>query len=318
MVNDNIRSYGGPLLLETDQTDCYNDVGKEVECRGSGQDGEMRPKPAGAGKRFDIRNDIIKDRCTDLTWSRNASPAELPMTWAEAFDYVSSLNDASYSGIRQWRLPFRRELYSLISYQYFNPALPGKDPFTDVFSGYYWTASPASRLMNQAWYIHLGGGRVYRGMKDGSYMVWPVAGSPVEEHLPTKRFNFTDNILRDHYTKRMWLKQDNHLAFPVKWNEAFDIISEMKQQYAGGYSDWRLPNIRELESLVDLNRHSPALKPAPLIGKVAEGYWSSTTSVYEKRYAWVLYTRDGAIGVGYKPKPDFCVYAIRNFEKLMA
>jgi hypothetical protein len=45
---------------------------------------------------------------------------------------------------------------------------------------------------------------------------------------------------------------------------------------------------------------------------IADGYWSSTTSVYEPSYAWVLYTVDGAVGVGYKAKPDFCAWAVRS------
>jgi hypothetical protein len=43
-----------------------------------------------------------------------------------------------------------------------------------------------------------------------------------------------------------------------------------------------------------------------------EGFWSATTSIYETIYAWVLYPRDGAIGVEYKPQKDFSVLAIRD------
>ena len=80
---------------------------------------------------------------------------------------------------------------------------------------------------------------------------------------------------------------------------------------AAGYDDWRLPNIRELESLIDITTHSPALANGCPSHSSGEGYWSATTSVYEPRYAWVLYTRDGAVGVGYKPKEDFYLSAIR-------
>lgn len=48
-----------------------------------------------------------------------------------------------------------------------------------------------------------------------------------------------------------------------------------------GHLDWRMPNIRELESLVDLCADSPALAPDHPFGNVREVYWSSTTSVYE-------------------------------------
>lgn len=79
-----------------------------------------------------------------------------------------------------------------------------------------------------------------------------------------------------------------------------------------GHLDWRMPNIRELESLVDLCADSPALAPDHPFGNVREVYWSSTTSVYEPRYAWALYTRDGMVGVGFKPDAVFHLWPVRG------
>jgi Protein of unknown function (DUF1566) len=69
----------------------------------------------------------------------------------------------------------------------------------------------------------------------------------------------------------------------------------------GRHTDWRLSNLRELESLVNFNSRSPALSLDYLFDGIADGYWSSTTSVYDSRYAWVLYTRDGASGWASRP-----------------
>ena len=77
------------------------------------------------------------------------------------------------------------------------------------------------------------------------------------------------------------------------------------------YTDWRLPNIRELESLIDTGKHSPAVAYGDSVTTVQDGYWSATSSVYEPRYAWVLYTGDGAVGVGYKPEAEFFTIAVR-------
>ena len=301
------------LQLKTDQRSCYNESGHEIPCAGSGQDGQSSGPRQPSATRFEARDDLVVDRVTDLVWTHTASPATFPMSWPEAFEYVDHLNRSSHCGIDNWRLPSRRELFSLVSHRCINPALPEGHPFTEVFPGYYWTASPCRRLADQAWYIHFGGGRIYRGMKANSYMVWPVAGSQPDEQLPPNRFvTSQQRTAQDRLTNRVWLKPQGSVQRTVSWEKALAAIDVLNAQKEGGHADWRLPNIRELESLVDLNRHSPALPADHPFEDIAEGYWSATTSAYEKRYAWVLYPRDGAVGVGYKRLTDFCVWAIRR------
>ena len=299
------------LLLNTDQTECYNESGHLIPCAGSGQDAESTRIRDDQTVRFDVLGDVVADRKTGLVWNQNASPTTFPVSWSEAFEHIDRLNRSGYHGSGNWRLPCRRELFSLISHQQINPALPDGHPFTDVFSGYYWTSSTCRRLDDQAWYVHLGGGRIYRGMKHGSYMVWPVTGPQQNKRPLSKRFTGKSATALDRLTGRVWLRSFDEMARPLKWENALATIDALKSQKAGGYADWRLPNIRELESLVDLNRHSPALPADHPFAHVAEGYWSSTTSIYEKQYAWVLYPRDGAVGVGYKLLPEFCVWAVR-------
>jgi hypothetical protein len=306
------------LQLATDQSRCYNESGHEISCAGSGQDAENSCPRQPATHRFETRGGVVIDRATGLAWSQNASPATFPMSWAEAFEYIDHLNRSRHCGVNNWRLPSRRELFTLISHRCINPALPEGHPFIDIFSGYYWTASPCRRLADQAWYIHLGGGRIYRGMKANSYMVWPAAGIQPDDEAMLNRFVINaDGTARDRLTKRVWLKPPGTMQQTVRWEKALEAIATLNTENAYGHSDWRLPNIRELESLVDLNRHSPALPPGHPFKDIAEGYWSATTSAYEKRYAWVLYPRDGAVGVGYKRLPDFCLWAVRC-DKLQA
>jgi Protein of unknown function (DUF1566) len=297
--------------LKTDQKECYNESGHLVPCAGSGQDAESKRNMEDQTARFEVYDDVVTDLATGLVWDQNANPATFPMSWTEAFEYIDGLNRSGYNGIVNWRLPCRRELFSLISHQQINPALPDGHPFTDVFSGYYWTSSTCRRLTDQAWYIHLGGGRIYRGMKYGAYMLWPVTGPQLDEEQMSNRFLIENGTLQDRLTNRVWIRPLDAVERPVKWEKALEAIDVLNAQNACGYADWRLPNIRELASLVDLNCHSPALPVDHPFGHVAEGYWSSITSVYEKRYAWVLYPCDGAVGVGYKPLPEFCAWAVR-------
>jgi hypothetical protein len=149
-------------------------------------------------------------------------------------------------------------------------------------------------------------------MKHGSYMVWPVSGSVHERNIIKGRFVKQTHSFYDHLTQRTWLNDKCLDTRAMTWQQALDRIKRLNEENAAGYRDWRLPNIRELESLVDVTSHSPALSARQLFNRVHEGYWSATTSLYEPRYAWVLYMKDGAIGVGYKPQQDFYLLAIRS------
>jgi hypothetical protein len=162
------------VQLETDQDTGYDMLGKQIDCRNSGHNaGYKRSDRTGFANRFQVTGDSVKDSLSGLLWKRQASLSEFPLSWKEAAIFVEKLNDSENDAMGGWRLPTRRELFSLVSHQFINPSLPAGHPFTDVFHGYYWTGTTCTRLTDQAWYIHMGGGKVYRGMKHGSYMVWP-------------------------------------------------------------------------------------------------------------------------------------------------
>jgi len=297
-------------------------------------------------KRFVEYSDTVVDSFTYLMWKRNASSAEFTMTWREAFDFIKVMNKSKLHGYTDWRLPNRNELFSLVSHETINPSLPINHPFTNVFTGYYWTSTSCCRLPDQAWYIHMGGARVYKGMKHGSYMVWPVRNSDdnkiriykTGQHLcydenghtidckntgqdgehqtgnpwVNPQFSKINGTVYDHQTGLTWDRHSSYGAHPLDWEDAFGTVDKMNSKTMHGFNDWRLPSIIELESLTDMGQHSPALPDGHPFDDVQEFYWSSTTSRYDSRYAWVLYMKDGAVGVGFKPLTEFFVRAVRG------
>jgi hypothetical protein len=297
-------------------------------------------------RRFNTDNDVSIDQQTGLMWPRNAGLFEFPMTWVEALAEIKAFNASGLYGYKDWKLPNRRELFSLMSHVDINPSLPEGHPFINVFTGYFWTSTTCARLPDQAWYVHLGGARMFKGMKHGSYMVWPVrvaetqgsrvfptgqtacfdangnrmncqrtgqdgdfqAGIP----CPERRFRQDGGGVHDTATGLTWLKNATIDHTPMDWKTAFERVAQMNQDRVQGYDGWRIPGIRELESLTDMDCHSPALTADHGFEDVKEFYWSSTPSMYDTAYAWVLYTVDGAVGVGYKPLPEFFLWPVRT------
>jgi hypothetical protein len=69
--------------------------------------------------------------------------------------------------------------------------------------------------------------------------------------------SFASEILNDSKTGLTW--QDNSAVKETKmtWQDTKSYCSELN---LGGYSDWRLPNIKELQSIVDIRKYKPAIK----------------------------------------------------------
>lgn len=315
----------GLKILSTGQKECYNASGDRIDCRGSGQDGEYQKGLPWPSPRFSRKDDIVDDYLTGLCWPANANLAEFPITWHETFDFIRSMNERSAFGFNDWRLPDRTELRSLISYATKRPALPQGHPFENVFLGWYWTSTTAAINNAYAWYIHMDGARMFYGEKNQYYLVWPVRGAstifrPIDlppkeksrQTLPAPRFVPDGEEVLDRFTGLIWLRKADCTGTKVSWQEALQAVDGMKAGKEGKKKDWRLPNINELESLVDCSEHSPALPADHPFQGLRDVYWSSTTSVFEPDWSWALYLAKGALGVGFKAQPDFYVWPVRD------
>jgi hypothetical protein len=195
-------------VAKTGQTACYNALGTEIDCSGSGQDGEYQKGCAPAaepdlGADFDgynrtsfpcsagftdNGNGTVTDNLTGLIWLKNANYNSTgggtgTATWADALSFCNSLQagqcgltDGSSAG--DWRLPNINELRSLFDPSRPAPYLPDGAPFTGVQSSYYWSSTTYANGTSDAWIIHLNLGHLNHGDKQPlpfSY-VWPVRG----------------------------------------------------------------------------------------------------------------------------------------------
>ena len=86
-----------------------------------------------------------------------------------------------------------------------------------------------------------------------------------------------NGIIRDTRTGLEWQAEP---FGPATWPKQMDAASKLN---LGGHTDWRLPTIEELVTLIDFSRCNPASK---FPGQRPEWFWSSSSRVAYTSYAW--------------------------------
>lgn len=98
---------------------------------------------------------------------------------------------------------------------------------------------------------------------------------------PSPRFTENaDLTLSDALTGLIWSNNADPAGFPRKtWQEALDFIKDLNRQNYLGHNDWRLPNVNELGSLVNLEKSSVAdwLVTQGFSNLVEDEYWTADT-----------------------------------------
>jgi hypothetical protein len=165
---------------KTGQNKCFDEDGSEINCAGTGQDGEYQKGVPWPDPRFKDNGDgTVTDNLTGLTWLKNNNCFGAKV-WSDALASCNSLadgqcelSDDSISG--DWRLPNVRELHSLIDFGNYYPALPSGHPFTGPFN-YTWSSTTDAYSSDKAWAVLMQLGHVVSYDKNFDYLLWPVRG----------------------------------------------------------------------------------------------------------------------------------------------
>jgi hypothetical protein len=221
---------------------------------------------------IDNGNGTITDMVTGLMWQQ-VDGGE--MTIENAPNYCSSLTLGGYT---DWRLPTPIESFSILNLQRNNPAL-NTTFFPSSGADYWWTNTFQANDNTKVWCTNAGGGI---GNKPKSetisaggtkrYHVRAVRNSTIATTLAN---HFTDNgdgTITDNLTQLIWQKVPNTIA--LTWEQAIVYAEGLA---LAGSTDWRLPNIKELESLNDESRTNPSVNTSYFSTIGVRNYWSSTT-----------------------------------------
>lgn len=219
----------------------------------------------------------------------------------DAFNYVEELEIGGYS---DWRLPTIKELYSIANFngELFPKNISKSKPYIDTeyfdfqydrrlaFAGQYWSSTkyvkgPIQNIkIEGAFGYNFADGHIKsyetglyfngdEGVRAPGCFVRAVRGK--ENVYGVNDFvDNNDGTVTDRATKLMWQKTDDGNTY--NWKEA---LVYAKNSELAGYSDWRLPNTKELQSIVDYDKESiPAIDENFFTCTNKDSwFWTSTT-----------------------------------------
>jgi len=237
----------------------------------------------------------ITDVVTGLMWEKYMEA----MTWYNAQTFA---NEATTGGYTDWRLPSVKELFSLIlftgscsgdysiklfiDYDYFdqplgNTSLGEREIDAQTWSSSDYDGDTMGNTVDTVFGVNFVDGRVKAYPKVKKKYVRLVRGN--EEYAVNIFTNNGDGTVSDNATGLMWAESDNGEG--LDWENA---LAYAESSTLSGYSDWRLPTIKELNSIVDYSKSqyeafidetyfNITQTTDPLGGSWYAFFWSSTT-----------------------------------------
>ena len=237
----------------------------------------------------------ITDTVTGLMWQKKDGGE---MTIENATIYCDTLTLGGYS---DWRLPTAKEAFSINNLQYVNPALD-TNVFTKNDAQYWWTSNRQANDSSYVWVTNAGGGIGNHPKSEtvsaGGTKIFDVRAVRDRATPPIIPNHFTDNVdgtVTDNLTTLIW--QKTPYVDTLTWEDALKYADTLSLT---GKNDWRLPNIKELESINDESVINPSVNTTYFNSMGVNKFWSSTSLPNQTTKAWYLYTLYGITTYDFK------------------
>jgi hypothetical protein len=281
-------------VVDTNQSYCFDNRGV-IACPPKGrafhgQDAQYR----GTRPAYRANGDgTVSDLNTGLIWQRAHNRRRLSY-----YDAKRACRGLRLGGRVDWRLPSLKELYSIADFSgaqgarayldtaYFRIERPGWDQVrrrpgarhTPQMMGQTWSSTIYvgnlwGRGQEAAFFFNFFDGRIKSAQTTNRFaMFYRCVRGP--RYLAANAFQDNgDGTLTDRATGLVWQKTDD--GRKRDWAGALRYCEGLK---LGGRSDWRLPNAKELQSIVDYRRNDPALDLRIFGQRDRRGwFWTSTT-----------------------------------------
>ena len=299
-----LRAAESYAIVDTGQTKSYDNRSEIAPPKPGenffGQDAQFHRHPPS----YELSADglTVHDHNTGLTWQHSPDTdgngvlnRADKLTLSQAQALPAKLNAAKFGGFDDWRLPTIKELYSLFDARGTDPSGPMNmdtsrlTPFIDTkfFKFAYGDTSTGERVIDSQYasstkYVGKGArgfdklfgvnfadGRIKGydlfmpgGRMEKTFFVLCVRGNPA--YGKNDFHDNNDGTITDRATGLIWSKSDSGQG--MNWQDALAWAQKKNAEKSLGHNDWRLPSVKELQSLVDYSRspdtsHSPAIDP---------------------------------------------------------
>ena len=263
----------------------------------TGQSTEVQSGDDGMYQRGKVRTysrsaeGVVSDHATNLEWqddySDNGDTVKEARLWSDAVDYCAAL-DLNGSG---WRLPKKFELIMLTDRGKSGPVIDAV--FENTISTYaYWSATEYDANSSFAWKVSFFSGLDAAPLKtDTTYPVYVRCvrgeGGVIQSAYVRDDGNAT---VYDDVSMLEWQDDASVETQLYNWSDA---VNHCETLGFATHDDWRLPNLNELWSIVDLQQHFPAIDPAFAHTSTTKCYWSSTSYAPSTSYGWNIHFNYG-------------------------
>ncbi len=340
--------YAGPIP-DTGQTQCYDYAGNVITCPVPGeplygQDGNYSINFPSYTK-LDVQGNpllnnaaswtMVKDNVTGLIWEvktddgsihdkdntytwydsdpqTNGGYAGTPGNGTDTEDAIQAFNESNFGGYSDWRMPTYRELLGIANFNNQNPTI-NTTYFPNNLPSDYWSSTTFTGYESfLVWVVNFDynafGWMVYDGKVSKTNYFRAVRGPKSESSLVDNG----DNTVTDLSTGLMWQRQSGE---PMNWEDALAYCENLN---LAGHSDWRLPSIKELRSIIDYSQYNPTINTMYFPDTVSSNYWSSTTYTTHKNSAWFVEFKQGQSVGNPKSSKTYYVRAVRGGQSAQA
>ena len=347
-------------IVDTGQSNSYDDQGNVITPSAGeafyGQDAQHD----GNQPNYTVSGDLltVQDNVTGLVWTKSADwtgdaaiDVNDKFTFDDAQTYVNTLNTQEHGGYSDWRVPSVKELYSLIDFDgETGMTAATSTPYIDttVFDFAYGDESSGERFIDSQWvtttlYVStvMNGQQAMFGVNfaDGrikGYGLSNPSGGEMDFYARFCRGNtdygvnsYVDNAdgtITDGATGLQWSQADSGAG--MDWEAALAWVEQKNAENHLGHDDWRLPNAKELQSIVDYTRSpdttsSAAIDPLFSVTAITDDggstdypfFWSSTTHLDgapETRGDYAVYVAFGEAEGWMQPPPSPGTYVLMD------